>query len=108
MRLNQRYSIIVIFLMLCSLLATRGAVRAQSNSYLKLDATRVSWTHLSFHAKNLWVEVSTNIQMKSLPASYLGAVLLASPKGMPIKPQTPQINVTCSVIRIPIITNQNT
>jgi hypothetical protein len=92
MRLNQRYSIIFIFLMLCSLLATRSVVRAQSNSYLKLDATRVSWTHLSFQAKNFWVAVSTDIQMKSLPASDLGAVLLASPKGTPIKPQTPQIN----------------
>jgi hypothetical protein len=82
----------VIFLMLCGLLATRSAARAQSNSYLKLDATRVSWTHLSFHAKNFWVEVSTDIQMKSLPASDLDAVLLASPKGIPLKPQTSQIN----------------
>jgi hypothetical protein len=82
----------VIFLMLCGLLATRSAARAQSNSYLKLDATRVSWTHLSFHAKNFGVEVSTDIQMKSLPACDLDAVLLASPKGIPLKPQTPQIN----------------
>ncbi|MGD9245610.1 MAG: hypothetical protein PVH36_11810 [Desulfobacterales bacterium] len=92
MRLNQRHSIIFIFLMLCGLLATHRAARAQSSSYLKLDETRVSWTHLSFHAKNFWVEVSTDIQMKSLRASDLGAVLLASPKGTPIKPQTPQIN----------------
>jgi hypothetical protein len=82
----------VSLLLLCGLLATPRAVRAQSNSFLKLDATRVSWTHLSFHAKNFLVEVSTDIQMKSLPASDLGAVLLASPKGTPIKPQTPQVN----------------
>ena len=65
---------------------------AESLSHIKLDPTRVSWTHLSFHAKNFWVEVSSDIQMKSLRASGLKAVLLASPKGIPIKPQTPQIN----------------
>ena len=92
MRLNQRYLIMVIFLMLCGFFATGSAVRAQSNSYLKLDATRVSWTRLSFQAKNFWVAVSTDIQMKSLPASDLAAVLLASPKGTPIRPLTPQIN----------------
>jgi hypothetical protein len=65
---------------------------AQPISHLKLDASQVAWTRLSFYAKNFWVEVSTDIQMKSLPASDLAAVLLASPKGMPIKPQPPQIN----------------
>ena len=65
---------------------------AQPISHLKLDTRRVPWAQLSFHAKNFWVEVSTEIQMKSLPASDFGNVLLASPKGMPIKPQEPQIN----------------
>lgn len=92
MRINQRYSITVIFLVLCGLLATGGAARAQSNSDLKLDATKVSWTRLSFHAKNFWVEVSTDIQMKSLRASDLEGVLLASPKGIPIQPQISQLN----------------
>jgi hypothetical protein len=70
---------------------TRSA-GAQSGSHLDLDFHRVPWTQLSFHAKNFWVEVSTDIQMKSLRASDLDAVLLASPKGIPIKPQTSQIN----------------
>jgi hypothetical protein len=39
---------------------------------------------MSFHAKNFWVEVSTDIQIKSLRTSDLAAVLLTSP--------TPQIN----------------
>jgi hypothetical protein len=90
MNLNQRYSIIVVFLILCGLFATHSAVRAQSNSYLKLDATRVSWTHLSFHAKNFWVEVSSDIQLSSIAASELDAVLLKSPKGNPIQPLTPE------------------
>ena len=62
---------------------------AQSVSHLKLDANRVPWTYLSFHTKNFWVEVSTDIQMRSPRASDLDAVLLASPRGIPIKPQTP-------------------
>ena len=65
-----------------------GSGWAQSVSHLRLDANRVPWTHLSFHTKNFWVEVSTDIQMRSLRASDLDAVLLASPRGIPIKPQT--------------------
>jgi len=62
--------------------------QAQSFSQLNLDASRVPWTHLSFHAKNFWVEVSTDIQLRSLAASELDAVLLESPEGTPIKPLT--------------------
>jgi hypothetical protein len=50
------------------------------------------WGNMSFHAKNFWVEVSTDIQIKSLRTSDLAAVLLTSPKGVPIEPQAPQIN----------------
>jgi hypothetical protein len=62
--------------------------QAQSFSQLNLDTHRVPWTHLSFHAKNFWIEVSTDIQMRSLRASDLDALLLASPRGIPIKPQS--------------------
>jgi len=65
---------------------------AQPISHLKLDTRRVPWAHLSFHAKNFWVEVSTEIQMRSMPASDLDTVLLVSPKGTPIKPQAHQIS----------------
>jgi hypothetical protein len=61
---------------------------AQPISHLKLDTHRVPWTHLSFHTKNFWVEVSTDIQMRSLRASDLDPLLLASTRGIPIKPQT--------------------
>ena len=91
MTLNRRSSIFVILLMLCSQFSIHTA-GAQPISHLKLDSHRILWSHLSFHAKNFWVEVSTDLQMKSLRASDLDAVLLASPKGIPIRPQTPQIN----------------
>jgi hypothetical protein len=79
----QRYSIFFIALILCALFAIRSAARAQS-------MTRVSWSDLSFHAKHLLVEVSTDIQLRSLRASDLDAVLLKSPKGNPIRVMTPE------------------
>ena len=92
MTLNQRTSIFVILLMLCSLFAIHSSAGAQPISDFRLDTHRVPWSRLSFHAKNFWVEVSTDIQMKSLRASLLDDVLLASPRGIPIQPQTSQVN----------------
>ena len=66
--------------------------QAQSFSQLNLDASRVRWTDLTFHAKNFWVEVSTTVQLTSLPVSEVEAELLASPKGLPIKPTSSQIS----------------
>jgi hypothetical protein len=81
----------VFFLViLLGLGAFNSPTRAQSNSHLKLDATRVSWTDISFHAKHFLVELSTDIQLRTLRASDLDAVLLKSPKGNPIKPVTPE------------------
>ena len=79
---------IFYLLILLGLGAFNSPTWAQPISHLQLDANRVPWTHLSFHTKNFWVEVSTDIQMRSLRASDLDAVLLASPKGIPIKPKT--------------------
>ena len=63
---------------------------AQPIACLKLDANRVPWTELSFSAKNFWVAVSSDIQLNPLSASELDAVLLKSPKGNPVEPQTAQ------------------
>jgi hypothetical protein len=54
----------------------------------QFDADRVAWTHLSFQAKNFWVEVSTDVELKRLPVSELDSLLLTSSKGNAIKPQT--------------------
>jgi hypothetical protein len=68
---------------------TRSA-EAQTGSHLDLDFNRVPWTHLSFHAKNFWVEVSTDIQLRLLAATELDALLLAQSKKTPVEPQTSQ------------------
>jgi hypothetical protein len=85
---SKRIQVIILgaVIVFCGVFQHPG--RAQSFSQLNLDAHRVPWAHLSFHAKNFWVEVSTDIQMRPLRASDLDAVLLASPQGIPIKPQT--------------------
>jgi len=62
------------------------AARAQSGNNFKLDPARIFWTDLSFRAKNFWVEVSTDVQLRSLSASKLANVLPVSPRGNPIKP----------------------
>jgi hypothetical protein len=85
---KQRYSINVILLVIWGLFSFSVSARAQSFSLAELDPKHAQWTHLSFHAKNFWVEVSTDIQMRSLRASDLDAVMLAAPQGIPIKPQT--------------------
>jgi hypothetical protein len=73
-------------------LALISSAQAQAGFHLDLEPRQVPWSHLSFYAKNFWVEVSTDIQMKLLSTSDLDALLLASPKGKPIKPQTSKIN----------------
>jgi hypothetical protein len=85
---KQRYSINAILLVIWGLFSFSVSAQTQSFSLPELNPKHVQWTHLSFHAKNFWVEVSTDIQMRSLRASDLDAVLLASTQGIPIKPQT--------------------
>ena len=61
---------------------------AQTGSHLDLDFHQVPSTHLSFFAKNFWVEVLTDIELSSVPSSDLDPLLLKSPRGTPIKPET--------------------
>jgi hypothetical protein len=82
---------IFFLLILLGFGAFNSSTWAQSITPLKLDASKVPWTHLSFHAKNFWVEVSTEIQLRSRRASDLDAVLLAPSKGRPIKPKASQV-----------------
>ncbi|MGD2186689.1 MAG: hypothetical protein PVI71_11210 [Desulfobacterales bacterium] len=73
---------------------------AQSFSNLKLDAERIPWTQLSFHAKNFLVEVSTNLQLITVSSDKVEEALLATPKGVPIKPAKPsvrQMNIATTI-----------
>jgi len=68
-----------------------GATYAQSSSRPLYDAGRVPWTDLTFHAKNFWVEVSTTVELISLPASEVEAELLATPQGLAINPTSSHV-----------------
>ena len=73
---------------------------AQSFSHFKFSADRVAWTGLSFHAKNFWVEVSTDIQLVSMPATETQALMISTPKGTPIKSsaaETTQITINTTI-----------
>ena len=73
---------------------------AQPNSHLKLDANQVAWSRLSFHAKNFWVEVSTDVQLAPIPTSEIKALLLPTPKGHPVRPpssEASQMTISTSI-----------
>lgn len=76
---NNLRIILVVILLNCG--AFVGPMWAQSISDLKLDAKQVVWTQLSFHAKNFWVEVSTDVQLESISSNEIEALLISSPKG---------------------------
>jgi hypothetical protein len=86
---NTAIGCLIMFLFFSALLGLAGA---QTFHPLSLEAGRIPWTDLTFHAKNFWVEVSTTVQLTSLPFSEVENELLAAPRGLPIKPTSPQIS----------------
>ncbi len=87
---SKRIQVIILgaVIVFCGVFQHPG--QAQSFSQLNLDTHRVPWTHLSFHAKNFWVEVSTDIQLMLRSASEVEAELLKSPKGSTVRAETPK------------------
>ena len=63
---------------------------AESFNALKLDANGVPWSQLSFHAKNFWVEVSTDVKLVSMPVAAVQPLLISTPKGIPVKIKAPE------------------
>ena len=81
----KQYLAAVCLLTIIGLLMLCPSGRAQSFSHLKLNPKHVQWADLAFHAKNFWVEVSTRLKLKSVPAADVAAALLSSPTGAPVK-----------------------
>ena len=86
---NQKLASFSLMILLC-FGSLDDAAKAQNSNNLKLDPARVTWTDLSFQAKNFWVEVSTDVQLRSLAATELDNILPAASEGEPIKPLTAQ------------------
>ncbi len=87
----HRKKILAVVSILVGLLAGfgTGSSRAQSFAHLKLDAGRIPWSELSFSAWRFAGSVTVDIQLKALPAAEVEAALIASPRGAPIQPSTP-------------------
>lgn len=88
--IKKNFAVLILMILLC-FGSFDDVARAQSGDQLELDPARISWTDLSFNAKNFWVEVSTGVQLRSLEASELDNFLPASHEGEPIKPLTPEV-----------------
>ena len=98
---NNKLHIFLIVILL-ALGVFGSSTWAQSGSPLKLDPARISWSHISLQAKHYLVRLSTDIQLKSIRASDLEAVLLKPAKGNPVKPATPQtVQITINTILTP-------
>jgi len=97
--IKNNFSIILLVILLYYG-ALIGPTRAQSISDIKLDANQVAWTRLSFHAKNFWVEVSTDVLLASMPATEIEALLISTPQGHPIRPassEASQMTINTSI-----------
>jgi hypothetical protein len=85
-----------------------GSSRAQSFTKLELDGGRVSWSKLSFSAESFAVSVTVEMQLKALPAAKVEAALINSPRGIAIRPSTPDawhsvVNMTIDpIFRSPV------
>ena len=90
MNLNKKNVIIFLLFFILGSGNFFNTAWAESFTALKLDADHVSWTQLSFHAKNFWVEVSTDVQLASVPASEIETMMISTPSGIPVQPEAPE------------------
>ena len=90
MRIRKKLLLFVLSFMAIQLAGFSNSTRAQSYSQIELDPKRVPWTQLSYRIKNFSAEVEVQVQLESLPAAEVEAVLIKSPQGIPIKAWRPE------------------
>jgi hypothetical protein len=76
--------------MIILLTGISNSTRAQSYSQIKLNPKSVPWIQLSYRIKNFSAEVTAQVQLESLPAAEIEAVLIKSPQGIPINAWRPE------------------
>jgi len=87
---RKKLLLFTLFFMVIPLTGFSNSTRAQSYSQIKLDPKRVPWIQLSYRIKNFSAEVTAQVQLESLPATEVEAVLIKSPQGVPIKAWRPE------------------
>jgi hypothetical protein len=75
MTVYRKLLLTIIILIASQLIGCSKSAQAQSYSQINFDVNRVPWVHLAYGAKNFSVEVTTTVQLKSLPAADVEAVL---------------------------------
>jgi hypothetical protein len=90
MRICKKLLLFVLFFMMIQLAVLSNSTRAQSYSQIRLDPKRVAWLQLTYGIKNFSVEVTTQVQLESLPAAEVEATLIKSSQGVPIKAWGPE------------------
>ena len=58
-----------------------SATRAQSDPPLILDANKISWSHLTFGAKSIWVDVKVEVRLEPQSKAKIQAELLENRQG---------------------------
>ncbi|MGD1987329.1 MAG: hypothetical protein PVF30_12625 [Desulfobacterales bacterium] len=74
----------LLFALLCGFILFGGfsnSIGSPAYSQLKLDANRISWTHLTFEAKSFMADVTAQLQLESMSADDVKAVLLKNKQG---------------------------
>jgi len=71
-------------ILLISLLSPFASVAADKIHSLSIDKTNVSWKHLSFKGKKLFVKLAVEIGLISPTKAELDAAFISSPQGTPI------------------------
>ncbi len=67
-----------------------GASSGFSWAQPRFHPQRVTWEHLRYHAKNMMVELTAEMQLQSLPAAQAQTALLKSPRGTPLQASGPE------------------
>jgi len=92
LRIRKKILLFALLFMVISLTGFSNSTRAQSYSQIKLDPKSVPWIQLSYRIKNFSAEVTAQVQLESLPAAEVEAVLIKSPQGIPLKAWRPESN----------------
>ena len=90
MRIRKKLLLFALFFMVIPSTDFSNSTRAQSYSQIELDPKHVPWTQLSYKIKNFSTEVNVQVQLESLPAAEVEAVLIKSPQGIPLKAWRPE------------------
>jgi len=76
--------VILFSILLIALLSPFASVAADKIHSLSIDKTNVSWKHLSFRGKELFVKLAAEVELTSQTKAELDAAFISSPQGIPI------------------------